>query len=135
MAIDGYSAYKKIDVTTASPVTLTTMLFDGALKALKKARLLHESGDRQGFVTQILKASDIVGQLYVSLDMSQGELPRRLGDIYSYCLRLLGEATLDDLAKLDEVELHIGRIASAWKEVTKKDNGQDGRTSIGGLAA
>jgi flagellar protein FliS len=135
MAIDGYSAYKQIDVTTASPATLTTMLFDGALKAIKKARLLHENGNRQGFVTQTLKASDIVGQLYVSLDMSQGELPRQLGDIYSYCLRLLGEATLDDVAKLDEVEMHIGRIANAWKEVTRKDAGQDGPKSIGGLAA
>ena len=120
MTSNGYSAYKTINVTTASPVVLTTMLFDGALKAMKKARMLYESGDRRGFVEQTLKASDIVAELYGSLDMKKGDIPRLLGDIYAYCLRVLGEATLGDLSKLSEVEVHIGRIARAWKEATTR---------------
>jgi flagellar protein FliS len=135
MSTNGYNAYKTIDVTTASPVKLTTMLFDGALKAIKKARLAFQNGDRQGFVDQTMKASDIVGELFVSLDMKQGELPGLLGDVYVYCIRRLGEATLDDPAKLDEVEMHLTRIASAWKDVTRKDGGQPGQAGIGGLAA
>lgn len=135
MSTNGYNAYKTIDVTTASPVTLTTMLFDGALKAIKKARLSFQNGDRQGFITQAMRASDIVGELFVSLDMEQGELPRLLGDIYVYCIRRLGEATLDDVAKLDEVEMHISRVANAWKEATRKDGGQVGQPGLRGLAA
>jgi flagellar protein FliS len=135
MSTNGYNAYKTIDVTTASPVKLTTMLFDGALKAIKKARLAFQNGDRQGFVDQTMKASDIVGELFVSLDMTRGELPRLLGDVYTYCIRCLGEATLDDPAKLDEVEMHLTRIASAWKDVTRKDGGRSGQAGIGGLAA
>lgn len=135
MSTNGYNAYKTIDVTTASPVKLTTMLFDGALKAIKKARLSFQNGDRQAFVDQTMKASDIVGELFVSLDMEQGELPRLLGDIYAYCIRTLGEATLDDPAKLDEVEMHLTRIAGAWKDVTRKDGCQPGQAGIGGLAA
>ncbi len=135
MTTNGYSVYKKIDITTASPVTLTTMLFDGALKAIKKARLLYQDGDRAGFVAQTMKASDIVGELFVSLDMSQGELPRLLGDLYGYCIRRLGEATLDDVARLDEVEMHISRIATAWKEATARTPGQPGQTGLSGAAA
>lgn len=135
MSTNGYDVYKTIDVTTASPVTLTTMLFDGALKATKKARFAYQDGNRSAFVAQTLKASDIVGQLFVSLDMDQGELPRLLGGIYTYCMRRLGEATLDDPVKLDEVEMHITRIANAWKEATKKDRGKTDQAPLGRLAA
>ncbi len=135
MNSNGYSAYKTIDVTTASPVVLTTMLFDGALKAIKKARLLYQNGDRKGFVDQTMRASDIVAELFGSLDMKQGELPRLLGEVYGYCIRRLGEATLDDVSRLDEVEMHLSRIASAWKDATRAAGRQAGGPGLSGAAA
>ncbi len=46
MSSNPYAAYRTVEATTADPVTLTTMLYDGAVKALKKARLHHENETR-----------------------------------------------------------------------------------------
>ena len=118
MASTGIDAYRTVRTTTADPTTLTTMLFEEAVKAMKKARLLHERGDRQGFIGETERAMNIVGELLCSLDLTQGEIPRTLKAIYSYCLRCLVEATLGDMDKLDEAQRHIARIASAWKQAT-----------------
>lgn len=118
MTTAGYNAYKTAEITTADPVTLTTMLFDGAIKAMKKGRVLQEAGNRPAFVTELTRAHEIIGELLVTLDLEQGDLPHTLSGLYGYCMRLLVEASLGDLEKLDEVETHITRIATAWKQAT-----------------
>jgi len=37
MTSNPYAAYRTVEATTADPITLTTMLYDGCVKALKKA--------------------------------------------------------------------------------------------------
>ena len=118
MPANAVQAYRTVDATTADPVTLTTMLYDGAIKAIKKSRLLHQQGDRQRFVAECERAYLIVGELLSTLDLQYGELPRSLGAIYSYCLGAITRATLGDLAMLDEVEKHLSRIAMAWRTAT-----------------
>jgi len=120
MATTGIDAYRTVRATTADPITLTTMLFDGAVKAMKKARMFHEQAKRQGFVEELERAQLIVGELLCSLDLEQGEIPRNLRAIYSYCLRCLIEASLGDLAKLDEAERHVTQIGLVWKEATAR---------------
>lgn len=114
----GINAYRDSTVATADPVKLITLLYDGALKAIRKARLLREDGNRQGYFDQLEKANLILGELFAALDMSQGELPARLGGLYTYCMRLLVEASFDDTANLDEVEKHISRVAESWRTAT-----------------
>ena len=79
MSTAAYEPTRQSTATTADPVTLTTMLFDGAVKAIRKARLHHEGNNRQGFVKETERAYLIVGELFATLDMEQGELPERLG--------------------------------------------------------
>jgi len=118
MATTGIDAYRTVKTTTADPVTLTTMLFDGAVKAMKKARMFNEQGKRQGFIEELERAELIVGELLCTLDLEQGEIPRNLHAIYTYCLRCLVDASLGDLAMLDEAERHITQIGRAWQEAT-----------------
>ena len=118
MSTDGHMAYKVAATTTADPITLTTMLFDGGIKAIRKARIHFENDNRPGFLKETERAYLIVGELLATLDMSQGELPRTLSSVYAYCLRSIVEATLGDLTKLDEAEKHISRIGAAWKTAT-----------------
>ncbi len=118
MATTGIDTYRTVRTTTADPITLTTMLFDGAVKAMRKARICDEQGKREGFIEELERAQLIVGELLCSLDMEQGEIPRNLNAIYTYCLRCLIEASLGDLVRLDEAERQITRIALAWKEAT-----------------
>lgn len=129
MSTAAYDAYQTVQATTADPVTLTTMLFDGAVKAIRKARLHHEGNNRQGFVKETERAYLIVGELFATLDMEQGELPERLGAIYTYCMKCIIESSLGDVVKLDEAELHISRIGDAWKAATSEHRLQNAPTT------
>lgn len=113
------AAYRQTTIATAHPVAITTMLFDGALRAMRRARMRHEEGRRDEFLKELERAYLIVGELLATLDFERGgDLAKQLSGIYAYCLRQLVEATLGDLEKLAEAEKHIGRIAEAWKKAT-----------------
>lgn len=113
-----YAAYRTVDTTTADPITLTTMLYDGCVKALKKAVIHFESGNRNGFNDETNRAYLIIGELLSTLDMSQGEISQNLAGIYSYCLRQIVESSVGDVGKIGEVERHISKIADAWRMAT-----------------
>lgn len=117
MTQNGYETYRAVDTTTADPVTLTTMLYEGALKAIRRARLFA-GGDRQKFAAEAERAHLIVGELLATLDMEQGELPRNLSAIYAYCIQRIIRASAGDVSGLDEAERHLARIADAWKAAT-----------------
>ena len=117
MTYKGVNAYKTSTITTADPLTLVSLLYDGALKAVRKARLHHENGNRDGFYAETERTSLILGELLTALDMEQGDIPRQLSGIYTYCMARLAECTFDQPSNLDEVERHISRIARSWKTV------------------
>ncbi len=118
MSNNPYAAYRTVEATTADPITLTTMLYEGAVKALRKSRLHWENENRQGFNDETNRAYLIVGELLATLDMSQGELAESLAGIYAYCMKLITESSLGDLAKLAEAEAHIAKIGDSWKLAT-----------------
>ena len=119
MSGDALAAYRTSKVTTADPVGLVVMLFEGALKAVRKARIHHESGDLGRYANEVERATLIIGELLAALDTEQGEIPQTLSGIYSYSMSCLVLAMSGDVSKLDEVELNIGRIARAWSEAGK----------------
>lgn len=130
----GINAYRDSTVATADPVKLITLLYDGALKAIRKARMLREDGNRQGYFDQLEKANLILGELFASLDMNQGEIPARLGGVYTYCMRLLVEASFEDTAGLDEAEKHISRVAESWRTATTGLRSPSEERSFGAVA-
>lgn len=135
MSNNPYAAYRSVEATTADPITLTTMLYEGAIKALRKSRLHWESGNRQGFNDESNRAYLIIGELLATLDMSQGEISEGLAGLYAYCMRLITESSLGDLAKLQEVEQHIAKICEAWKTATAGLRAQGQATSLRAGAA
>jgi flagellar protein FliS len=120
MTNNPYSAYRTVEATTADPVTLTTMLYDGTVKALRKARLHYENHNLTGFNDETNRAYLIIGELRATLDMSQGEISENLAALYAYCLRLIVESSTGELQKLVEVERHISTIAEAWRTATSQ---------------
>lgn len=118
MSNDFHNAYATTSVLSSDPVTLVTMLFDGAVKAMKKAQIYHETGNRKGFLDETNRAQLIVGELLSSLDMEQGEIPAQLSGIYAYCIRCLIESSIDGPALVAEAEKHISRVSDAWKLAT-----------------
>ncbi len=118
MSQNQYAAYRTVETTTADPITLTSMLYDGCVKALKKACLHWENGNRKGFNDETNRAYLIIGELRSTLDMEQGEIATNLAALYGYCMRRIAESSLGNLDVLREVEGHVATIADAWKTAT-----------------
>lgn len=122
----GTQAYAKIGiesaVMSASQEQLVTMLFDGALSALVRARLFLQDGNLEGKGLSLSKAINIIENgLRQGLDEESGdELTINLLALYAYMVRRLLQANLrnDDQA-IEEVEGLLRNIADAWKEATQ----------------
>ncbi|WP_438442199.1 flagellar export chaperone FliS [Kluyvera georgiana] len=119
----GTQAYAQIGVESAvmsaSQQQLVTMLFDGALSALIRARLFIQDGNQQGKGLSLSKAINIIENgLKVGLDEdSRDELTQNLLSLYAYMVRRLLQANLhNDVSAVEEVEALIRNIADAWKE-------------------
>ena len=122
-AAKGTQAYAQIGVESAvmsaSQQQLVTMLFDGVLSALVRARLFMQDNNQQGKGVSLSKAINIIENgLRVSLDEdSKDELTQNLIALYSYMVRRLLQANLrNDVSAVEEVEALMRNIAYAWKE-------------------
>ncbi|EGM7734677.1 flagellar export chaperone FliS [Escherichia albertii] len=122
-AVKGTQAYAQIGVESAvmsaSQQQLVTMLFDGVLSALVRARLFMQDNNPQGKGASLSKAINIIENgLRVSLDEeSQDELTQNLIALYSYMVRRLLQANLrNDVSAVEEVESLMRNIADVWKE-------------------
>ncbi|WP_312831041.1 flagellar export chaperone FliS [Pantoea eucrina] len=121
---NGTQAYAKIGVESAvmsaTSSQLMTLLFDGAISAVVRARLFMQEGNIAGKGSAISKAINIIeAGLKQGLDEASGdELTLNLIGLYSYMVRRLVEANIrNDVAALEEVETLLRNIADAWKEV------------------
>ena len=121
---NGTQAYAKIGVESAvmsaTQPQLLTLLFDGAISAVVRARLFMQEGNIAGKGNAISKAINIIeAGLKQGLDEASGdELTLNLIGLYSYMVRRLVEANIrNDVPALEEVETLLRNIADAWKEV------------------
>ena len=119
----GTQAYAQISVESAvmsgSKQQLVTMLFDGVLSALVRARLFMQDNNQEGKGVSLSKAINIIENgLRLSLDEeSQDELTQNLIALYSYMIRRLLQANLrNDVSAVAEVETLMRNLADAWKE-------------------
>lgn len=117
-------AYTRIGVESgvnaADPHKLISMLYQGALLAIAKAKngMLRKDIAVKG--TGISKATMIIDDgLDASLDKEVGgELARNLSSLYDYMVSRLVEANLkDDMAALDEVTGLLNDLKSAWDSI------------------
>jgi flagellar biosynthetic protein FliS len=120
---NGTQAYAQIGVESAvmsaSQSQLVTMLFDGALSALIRARLFMQDNQLEGKGLSLSKAINIIENgLKVGLDeASKDELTQNMLALYAYMVRRLLQANLhNDVAAVEEVEGLLRNIADAWKE-------------------
>lgn len=107
-------------VMSASQHQLVTLLFDGALSALVRARLFLQDGNIVKKGESLSKAINIIDNgLKQGLDEgSDDELTRNLASLYRYMVHRLLRANIDnDVGGIEEVETLLRNIADAWKEV------------------
>ncbi len=117
--LSAYQEVGKSDLAYADPHRLISMLMDGALDRIARARhamqaeRIAEKGELIG------NAITIITGLKGCLDMEAGEaLSANLADLYDYmCRRLVQANAADDDAMLDEVSNLLGEIRFAWDAI------------------
>lgn len=120
MKRDPYKIYKQISIETAPPIQLTLMMFDGALKSVRLAKIALAKKDYEKKNNDIQKAIAIIQDLNRNLDMTI-DISTQIRPIYEYIMERLVEANLtNDDEILDEVEKLVKELRDTWKEASGK---------------
>lgn len=119
---EGYNAYLRSKVMTATPAELTLMLYEGAIKFVNKAIMSIEKKDIMGAHNNLMKTQRIIEELRASLDHKY-PVAKEFDTVYEYILRRLIEANVKkDKDILEEVLEHLRTMRDTWKEVMKNAN-------------
>ncbi|MFQ1042526.1 flagellar export chaperone FliS [Gilliamella sp. CG16] len=122
----GSQAYEQVNLETcvsqASPHQLIVLLYDGALNAIKLAKLYIQKGNIAGKGMAISKAINIIDNgLKSCLDLEKGgEIAENLERLYHYISQQLVLANLyNDQDKLQNCFDLLNNIAESWREIAK----------------
>ncbi|UJJ57626.1 flagellar export chaperone FliS [Rhodanobacter denitrificans] len=119
----GAGAYQQVrshgGVESADPHGLITLLMDGALERLVKARAHMLRGEVAAKGEAISRCIEIIGGLRGSLDpKADPALVGRLDSLYDYMSRRLLQANLrDDASLIDEVSNLLQPIRDSWVQI------------------
>jgi len=121
--LNALKEYKSVDlratVETASPHKLISMLLEGALTSLAKAKGSIERNQIEDRTEHLNKASDIIVGLKGSLDLEKGgEVALNLDELYNYIIRQVVLANRENSAdKVQEVMNLILEIRQGWSSM------------------
>ncbi len=115
-------SYEVSAVSTASPLKLILMLYDGSIKFLKMAKLLYEEGRAEKAHQMIVRTEKILLELMASLNLKQGgEIARNLFELYQFMLRECAEINEENCSeKIDGLLRLLSGLQEAWMEVEKR---------------
>ncbi len=134
----GYSAYQKTNITTASQGKLVVLLYEAAVKNLSSANALINSedkvnpGDIENFTKLIQKAQAIITELQVSLDMEKGgDIAKNLMSLYIYFNGELTSTIINhSKEKIEFVINMMNELLGAWKTASNSVVNAPANTSL-----
>ncbi|RJR15172.1 MAG: flagellar export chaperone FliS [Nitrospiraceae bacterium] len=99
-------------------VQIITMLYDGTINFIQKAREKMEVGDSVGKSHFIKKTSAIVRELANSLNMDGGEIAVNLRNLYDFVLESLIKAEIsNNMDALNDAEKVMEILRGSWREM------------------
>ena len=114
--------YRKSSVSSASPLQLVVMLYDGSLRFMEagKHAMLKKDVFQQN--ENITKAQRIVTELLATLDMDKGgDVAENLSNLYVYTYNKLVEANIEDKPEyIDECIEIMRELRESWAELEAK---------------
>lgn len=117
-----YQQYQQNSIFTARPEELTLMLYNGAIKFLKQARINIQESQIDKANNNILRAEDILTELKCTLDM-QYEVSNNLYALYDFMHGWLVQANINKLdggiEKIDDVLRLLEELRNTWSEAMK----------------
>jgi flagellar protein FliS len=110
--------YASTQNETASKERLMVLLFEAALRHMRRGATALETGRSAEAVAALGKAGDIVAELLATLDHAQApELCRQLSDLYVFVAdRLIAAGAARDPALVREAERAFAPIADAFSQ-------------------
>jgi flagellar secretion chaperone FliS len=111
--------YRKAAISSATPLQLVIMLYDGALRFMQAAKIAVDSGDRFTQNEKLLKAQRIIVELSSCLDHEKGaEIAKNLGSLYDFVYNRLIEANIQDRSDYIEQAMKvISDLRESWVTV------------------
>jgi flagellar protein FliS len=102
----------------ASAHEKTLMLFDGAITFIGVAMQAIDRSDYELKGKMISKSIAVVNGLKDCLNLSHGELPKNLHDLYEYMVEKLFKANLTaDMEAIEEVQSLLKTIRESWVKI------------------
>ena len=119
---NAYRQYSQVQIKTANKGKLIVMLYQGAIRFMKKALIQLEQKDMEGKGKSLIRAQDIILELLYALDQDMlakgNELALNLQRLYLYCYRRLVRANVDmNPEPIKEVAELMGSLLEAWEKV------------------
>ncbi len=119
MAVNPQQRYLEIQIQTATPEKLVTLLYDGAIRFMSQAKLHIQQSDLEKANNSIIRAQDILFELKATLNMDAGEIAANLDSLYDFMINALVEANIKkDQAKIDEVIGLVSELRDTWNQAT-----------------
>lgn len=111
-----YTQYKENSINSATPAELTLMLYNGAIKFTKLAKINMESKNIQEVSINLIKSQDIIDELNLTLNMNY-DLSQELRSLYIFIKEQLVDANIQkDIAILDDIIPIMEGMRDTWKE-------------------
>ena len=123
--------YSQVQIRTANKGKLIVMLYQGAIRHMKKAIMQLEEKEIEAKGKSLIKAQDIVLELLYALDpgmLKEGdELAQNLQRLYLYCYRQLVQANIQmDVKLIEEVISLLDNLLGAWEQVVAQPDRDPG---------
>ena len=122
--------YSQVQIQTANRGKLIILLYQGAIRNMKKALMLMEKGDMEGKGNALIRAQDIILELLYALDQqmldSGNELALNLQRLYLYAYRRLVVANVQmERGVVEEIIELMSGLLEAWETVVSGEAGAD----------
>jgi flagellar protein FliS len=113
------NAYKSNEVMTAPKKKLVVMLYDGAVKNLKLAKIAMADKNIEKTNDAIIKAQNILAELMSTLNFDQGgDIAKNLMALYQYMYQQTVRANIEKNADMvDEVINYLEELRDAWSRI------------------
>ncbi|HBM81516.1 MAG TPA: flagellar export chaperone FliS [Clostridiaceae bacterium] len=116
---NAYTLYQQNEVLTASKGKLLIMLYDGAIKFLRLAKISIDEKNIENTNKYICKTENIISELMATLNMDM-EISKNLYALYDYMKRSLMEANIKkDKGTIDEILSMVSELKDTWEEASR----------------
>jgi len=122
--MNGYQQYQNNQISTASREQILLMLYDGAIRFCKQAKIAVEQNDTANKGKYIGKAMAIISEFSNSLDHQiGGEIAENLDSLYAYMLKELTRANINnETPPIDSTCTMLCELRATWHEAIEINN-------------